>query len=87
MVERLEIPNLANGGLEDFVYEINDCIHFIQDKLYNKDIPMKPIEVDDDFSYFVCGNCEFTVGYMDEKETHKFCLNCGQKIDWEGTEI
>lgn len=47
-----------------------------------KQVPRKPIEVDEDLGYFVCGNCNFTVGYTNEKEEHKYCLNCGQKLDW-----
>lgn len=43
---------------------------------------VKPIEVDTDLSYFKCGNCEGLIYYSDEKESHKYCLNCGQKIDW-----
>ncbi|MGI5927803.1 MAG: hypothetical protein ACOX8A_11630 [Thermacetogeniaceae bacterium] len=51
-------------------------------KALEREIPQKPKEIDEDYSYFVCPICDFTVGYSDEKETHKYCLNCGQRIDW-----
>lgn len=47
-----------------------------------KQIPKKPQEVDVDFSTFVCPNCLSAIMYTDEKETHNYCLNCGQKLDW-----
>ena len=47
-----------------------------------KQIPKKPQEVDVDFSTFVCTNCLSTIMYTDEKETHNYCLKCGQKLDW-----
>lgn len=47
-----------------------------------KQIPKKPQEVDVDFSTFVCPNCLSTIMYTDEKETHNYCLKCGQKLDW-----
>lgn len=47
-----------------------------------KQIPRKPQEVDVDFSTFVCPNCLSTIMYTDEKETHNYCLNCGQRLDW-----
>ena len=47
-----------------------------------KQSPKKPQEVDVDFSTFVCPNCLSSIMYTDEKETHNYCLNCGQKLDW-----
>lgn len=48
-----------------------------------KQIPKKPREVDKDNGYFVCHSCGEGIYSSDEFETHKFCLNCGQAIDWE----
>ena len=47
-----------------------------------KQILKKPQEVDVDFSTFVCPNCLSTIMYTDEKETHNYCLKCGQRLDW-----
>lgn len=47
-----------------------------------KQVPRRPKNIDEDYSYFDCPRCDFVVGYADDKETHKYCLNCGQKLDW-----
>lgn len=49
-----------------------------------KQIPKKPKECGED--WFVCPKCETSIVSLDELETHKFCLNCGQEIDWSDTE-
>ena len=30
----------------------------------------------------VCVQCEYAIMHTDEKETHNYCLKCGQKLDW-----
>ena len=47
-----------------------------------KQTPKKVKDIDDNYSYFEC-SCGFTVGYMNDFREHKYCLNCGQKLDWE----
>lgn len=47
-----------------------------------KQIPMKPEYEDNEDGYFECNRCAATIGYTDEKESHIYCLNCGQKLDW-----
>ena len=47
-----------------------------------KSLPIKPRELDTDHGYFVCQVCGFTVGYCEEYKDHRYCMNCGQKIDW-----
>ena len=47
-----------------------------------KQVPKKPISVDDEMGYFICIRCGGVIYYSDEKETHEFCLMCGQAIDW-----
>lgn len=54
----------------------------VTEALILKDLPLKPKELDTDCGYFVCPVCDFTVGYTDEYKTHKYCLNCGQKLNW-----
>lgn len=34
------------------------------------------------YDTWICPNCESS--YEMDYEEHKFCPNCGQKIDWEG---
>lgn len=47
-----------------------------------KQIPRKPRDVEYDHSYFVCGNCGTAIYTSDEFEAHRYCLNCGQAINW-----
>jgi predicted RNA-binding Zn-ribbon protein involved in translation (DUF1610 family) len=50
-----------------------------------KQIPKKPTEIDYDCNCFVCPSCGETIYASDNLETHKYCLECGQAINW--TEI
>ena len=45
-------------------------------------MPDERRELDTDHGYFVCQVCGFTVGYCEEYKDHRYCMNCGQKIDW-----
>lgn len=44
--------------------------------------PKKPEDVEYDYSYFICPVCGDGIYVSDDYEIHKFCLNCGQAIDW-----
>lgn len=57
-------------------------------KAIEKQKPKKPSEIDEEFGYFVCGNCGTAIYASDDFESHHYCLNCGQAIDWtaEGEE-
>lgn len=48
-----------------------------------KQIPKKPREIEKEYSYFVCDNCGAVIYCSDDFESHKYCLNCGQAIQWE----
>ena len=47
-----------------------------------KQKPKKPEDVEYDYSYFICPVCGDGIYVSDDYEIHKFCLNCGQAIDW-----
>ena len=47
-----------------------------------KQRPKKPINPDDDYGTFKCPNCNGLIFTEDRFETHKYCLLCGQKLDW-----
>lgn len=47
-----------------------------------KQIPKKPKVIFDEYSYFECGNCGEAIYCSDELKTHRYCLNCGQALDW-----
>ena len=46
-----------------------------------KQIPRTAL-LDEDSSYFVCGNCKSGINYTSDKIDHRYCLNCGQRLDW-----
>lgn len=47
-----------------------------------KQIPKTPIIVNEDMGVFECQSCGGLIYATDELNTHKFCLMCGQAIDW-----
>lgn len=47
-----------------------------------KQIAKKPEDIDEEYELFQCPNCNEWILCSDYKESHKYCLNCGQKIDW-----
>lgn len=46
----------------------------------------KPKELDTEYGYFICGNCGGAIACTDDFKSHKYCLNCGQAIEWEESE-
>ena len=51
-----------------------------------KQKPKKPKDVEYDYSYFVCDACGGWIYVSDDFESHHYCLNCGQAIQWENLE-
>lgn len=56
-------------------------------KAYEKQIPKQVKEYDKDISVFTCPSCGEWILYSDERETHKFCLECGQALKHEECEM
>lgn len=48
---------------------------------------MKVAELGDKCSYFVCPSCGETVGYMNAAYEHRFCIHCGQELDWGDEDV
>ena len=48
--------------------------------------PIKPEALDNDFDYYKCPVCGEYIWATDTINDHKYCLNCGQAIDWEESE-
>lgn len=44
----------------------------------------KPRDIEYDYSYFICSNCGEGIYVTDDFQSHKYCLNCGQKLDFGG---
>lgn len=55
-------------------------------ELKERDTAKTPTEVDEYFGYFECPNCGMAIYASDRPESHKYCLNCGQKLKWEAHE-
>lgn len=51
--------------------------------LKERDTAKVPIDADEDYGFFTCPSCGETIYASDNFESHKFCLNCGQRIKWE----
>ena len=63
----------------------NECIKLCKSAL-EKQIPKKPKVIFDEYSYFECWNCGEAIYCSDELKTHRYCLNCGQALDWGDSE-
>lgn len=55
-------------------------------ELKERDTAKASTEVDEYFGYFECPNCGMAIYASDRLESHKYCLNCGQKLEWEAHE-
>lgn len=47
------------------------------------DTAKEPVDIDDEFGVYVCPNCNATIEAIGDREDHHFCLNCGQRLQWE----
>ena len=65
-----EISELLNTGLTP--QEIME--------LKERDTAKPPIDIEDNYGFFVCPSCGNSIYASDDFEGHKFCLNCGQRI-------
>ena len=52
-------------------------------ELKERDTAKAPIDADEDYGFFTCPSCGETIYASDDFASHKFCLNCGQRIKWE----
>ena len=52
-------------------------------ELKQLDTAKAPIDADEDYGFFTCPSCGEAIYASDNFESHKFCLNCGQRIKWE----
>lgn len=51
-------------------------------ELKERDTAKAPIDADEDYGFFTCPSCGEAIYASDNFESHKFCLNCGQRIQW-----
>ena len=52
-------------------------------ELKERDTAKPPIDIEDNYGFFVCPSCGNSIYASDDFKSHKFCLNCGQRIKWE----
>lgn len=52
-------------------------------ELAERDRARAPVDIDEEFDMYVCPSCNMAIGAMGDREEHKFCLNCGQRLMWE----
>lgn len=52
-------------------------------ELKERDTAKAPIDIEDNYGFFVCPSCGNSIYASDDFKSHKFCLNCGQRIRWE----
>lgn len=56
--------------------------------LKERNLPKKPKEVNEEEGHFVCPQCDHAIYFGDcPKEDHKYCLNCGQHLYWNGLRL
>ena len=51
-------------------------------ELKERDTAKPPIDIEDNYEFFVCPSCGNSIYASDDFESHKFCLNCGQRLQW-----
>ena len=49
-------------------------------ELKERDTARAPIDIEDNYGFFVCPSCGNSIYASDDFESHKFCLNCGQRL-------
>ena len=51
-------------------------------ELKERDTAKAPIDADEDYGFFTCPSCGEAICASDDFASHKFCLNCGQRLKW-----
>jgi predicted RNA-binding Zn-ribbon protein involved in translation (DUF1610 family) len=77
LIQRLKEPDYKYYGCELSRGEAELAISALE-----KQIPKKPTDIDRDYNYFECASCGNSICSTEKLESHKFCLTCGQAIDW-----
>ena len=75
------IDNLPQYRVDNVVEDTDLTPEQILD-LKERDTAKPPIDIEDNYGFFVCPSCGNSIYASDDFESHKFCLNCGQRIQW-----
>ena len=81
--EMAEVRDIAISALKEIqqyreIGTVEECREAVE-----KQRTKKPKELDTEYGYFICGNCGGAIAYTDDFKSHKYCLNCGQAIQWD----
>lgn len=77
--------------MEDGIYEWANRLSEYEDtgltpqeitELKERNTAKAPVDIDEEFDMYVCPSCNMAIGAMGDREEHKFCLNCGQRLKW-----
>lgn len=77
----LEIINDPNAESWCLSWEKSLAYDLVEQAL-DKTEEIKPTELNENMGYFTCGSCSAVIAYLDDYDSHKYCLSCGQKLDW-----
>ena len=92
LTERDDKGNLLFNGKQVYAgdfYEALSCLEDYEDtgltppeimELKERDTARAPIDADEDYGFFTCPSCGEAIYASDDFESHKFCLNCGQRL-------
>ena len=78
----------AFRGMAEQIEVLGDTVNMLSPlmmenrKLKEKQTPKPPEYIDYDTCYFKCGACSGEISWTGILEDHKYCLECGQAIDW-----
>ena len=84
--EMAEVRDIAISALKEVqqyrkIGTVEECREAVE-----KQKPKKPEVTDRDFDYYKCPVCGEYIWATDNLSDHKYCLNCGQVINWEESE-
>ena len=75
---------LLPGAMEKLAaYENTGLIPGQIMELKERDTAKPPIDIEENYGFFVCPSCGNSIYASDDFKSHKFCLNCGQRLMWE----
>ena len=61
--------------------QVNELHDFIEER-FEKETPKKVIKGDPP-KPDICPNCKMPFHYIGSKQFHNYCMNCGQRLDFE----
>lgn len=60
--------------------QVNELHDFIEDR-FEKETPKKVVQTDG--PTYICPNCKMPFIYQGMKQFQNYCMNCGQRLDFE----